>query len=271
MTDDLETGKATFVVNVSDQIVLEKNLLISPCFRPGHHYQILKQENFPSAAKAYNDALEKSDNDLVIFVHQDLILPSTWVLRLQEALRALEKTDPNWGVLGVFGRTSAGEDRGYIYSTGLRLIGSPFKSPTVVQTLDEIVLIIRKSSGLRFDERLPHFHFYGAEICLAALQKGMKSYAIPAFCIHNTQYSLVLPKEFYASYGILKSIWKKYIPVHTTCIQITKFNSHVYRRRINEFALRYLRRKTIGAYRREDSSRFLKEFDNSDANQYSGS
>jgi glycosyltransferase involved in cell wall biosynthesis len=263
MTEDLESGRVTFVVNVSSPSVLKKNLLISPSFRPGHRYQILQQENFASAATAYNDALEKSHNDLVIFVHQDVILPSAWISRLQEALDALENIDPHWGVLGVFGRTATGEQRGSVYSTGLGLIGSPFKSPAVVQTLDEIVLIIRKSSGLRFDERLPHFHFYGAEICLAALQKGMKSYAIPAFCIHNTQYSLVLPKEFYASYGILKNIWKKYVPVYTTCIRITKFNSHVYRRRINEFALRYLRRKTIGAYRREDSSRLLKEFENS--------
>ena len=66
-----------------------------------------------------------------------------------------------------------------------------------VQTLDEIVLILKKSSGLRFDDSLPHFHFYGTDICLRAAQRGMRSYAISAFCVHNTHQTLVLPEEFY--------------------------------------------------------------------------
>jgi len=55
-----------------------------------------------------------------------------------------------------------------------------------VQTLDEIVLIFRRDSGLSFDETLPHFHFYGTDICMRAAEQGRQCYAISAFCVHNT-------------------------------------------------------------------------------------
>jgi hypothetical protein len=265
MTEVLTTKHVTFVANVNDKLVFEKNLMISPCFNTPHPHQLVLQKNFDSAAKAYNDALSKSVNDLVVFAHQDIIFPSGWLSQLEDSIRLLATKDPNWGVLGIFGKTSNGEEAGYVYSTGLGIIGDQLEGPKQVQTLDEIVLILRKSSGLKFDERLPHFHFYGADICLAAQKKGMQSYAIPAFCIHNTQFNLVMPSEFYASYTALKTIWKEYVPVHTTCIRVTKFNLDVYRRRLNEINLR-LRRKTVGALRQEDSYRLLREFEKPDAN-----
>jgi glycosyltransferase involved in cell wall biosynthesis len=265
MTDNLTVAGATFVCSVTSRAVLENNLLVSPCLGASQPHQILLQENFTSAAKAYNSALEKSDHDLVIFVHQDVIFPSAWLFQLQQAIRSLERTDPNWGVLGVFGKTANGSDVGHIYSNGLGIIGSPFQSAQPIQTLDEIVLIFRKSSGLKFDERLPHFHFYGAGICLAALEKGKQSYAIPAFCIHNTQFNLVLPEEFYASYRALKNISKKYLPIQTTCVRMTRFDSDMYRRRLREFVLRYFRRTTIGAFRRENVKQLLTELESAAA------
>ena len=100
-----------------------------------------------------------------------MIFPEFWLLDLQRALDSLQQTDPEWGVLGCYGVT-LDEGRGYIYSGGLGVMGKPTDRPGPVQTLDEIVLILRKSSGLRFDDRLPHFHFYGADICMTAAARG---------------------------------------------------------------------------------------------------
>ena len=117
----------------------------------------------------------------------------------------METTDPKWGVLGCFGVTIDGTAKGYLYSNGLgRVLGSPFEQPEQVQTLDEFILIIRKSSGLRFDELLPYFHLYGADICMTAASLGRKCYAISAFSIHNSRRLITLPKEFFKCYFHIK-------------------------------------------------------------------
>jgi hypothetical protein len=146
-----------------------------------------------------------------------------------------------------------------VYS--FRVLGGPFERPAPVQTLDEIVLILRKSSGLRFDERLPHFHLYGASICLAAAKTGMKSYAISAFCIHNAQQNFILPKEFYACYSQFKRIWKEYLPVQTTCIRITRYDLPLYKRKLQEAYLRYIVPGRVGARRLNNVQPLLERFE----------
>jgi hypothetical protein len=251
-------GRITFVVAVRSRgEVLENNLLASPCFRVSNDHQILVQENFRSAAKAYNDAIDKSVNDLIVFCHQDIFLPESWLPDLRHALACLETDDPGWGVLGSYGETRDDNGRGYVYSSGIGIMGKPFEHPAPIQTLDEIVLILRKSSGLRFDESLPHFHLYGTDICLRAAKRGMKSYAISAFCIHNTCQNLVLAPEFYECCRHIKKVWKDSLPIRATCMTITRFNLPLYRKRIQETYQRYIRRREIGGTRVSDVRRLL--------------
>src|SRR5262249_17877466 len=155
-----------------------------------------------------------------------------WVADLERALSCLAVDDPRWGVLGCRGETLEDNGWGHAYSTGLGIFGKPFERPAQVQNLDEIVLILRKSSGLRFDDTLPHYHMYGADICLRAQEMGMKNYAISAFCIHNTHQIIILPKEFYESYRHLKRTWRKRLPVRTTCMRITRFDVPMLKRRL---------------------------------------
>ena len=239
------TDQITFVAAVNDREVLAQNLLASPALSGQHKHQILIQENFPSAAKAYNDALQKAENDLVVLIHQDMLLPAAWRSQLDRALRQLEETDPKWGVLGCFGAKANGEHVGHVFSSGLGVLGKPFEHPMPVQTLDEIVLIVRKSSGLRFDENLPHFHFYGTDICLRAAAEGRRSYVVSAFCIHNTSQLLRLPKEFYQGYAYIKRAWKDQLPIHTSCIRVSRFNSDLYQRRFKDIV-----RSVFGDHRR---------------------
>jgi hypothetical protein len=244
--------RITFVVAVNDREIFENNFLASPSLRGAHDHEIVVQEQFVSAAKAYNDALGRSSNDLIIFCHQDVYLPKTWLSDLKQALNYLDVYDPNWGTLGCSGMTVHRRHWRYVYSSGLGLSGDPLSHPEPVQTLDEIVLIMRKSSGLRFDEHLPHFHLYGTDICLRAAQMGMKSYAISAFCIHNTQQNLILPPEFYDCCGHIKRVWKDCLPIQTTCVRITKFSGSILARRLRETYLRHIRRKEVGGIRAKD-------------------
>jgi len=253
--------KITFIAAVNDRDVSQNNLLASPCFRKPHGHQIIIQEGFNSAAKAYNDAIDRSQNELMIFVHQDIILPEQWLNQVENALQYLAEQDPTWGVLGCYGKTQTQGGRGWVYQSGPGMIGAPFEHPSPVQTLDEIVLILRRSSQLHFDEGLPHFHLYGTDICLRAKQAGRTSYAIPAFCIHNSSQGFVLPKEFYECYWRVRRAWSSELPIQASCIRITRLNLAMYKRRLSEIYFRYLRPHAIKGCRAQDIRQLVKEAD----------
>jgi len=254
----LKEKAITFVVAVNKRDVLEKNLMASPCLVNPHPHQILLQENFSSAAEAYNDAIDKSVNDLIVFCHQDMFFPRPWISQLQRTLDRLGTRDPKWGVLGCSGVTGDGEYRGYVYSSGVGMIGAP-SEPAEVQTLDEIVLILRKSSGLRFDEGLRHFHLYGADICLRAAMRGMKSYAISVVCIHNTYQNYNLPNEFFECCEYVRRVWRASLPIQTTCIRITGSNIPIYLRRLKQIYFKHIRRKEYEVFRAEDVTQVFEE------------
>jgi hypothetical protein len=252
------TGPVTFVVAVNKRDVLEKNLLLSPCLRGLHSHQVIFQENFSSATAAYNDAIDKSVNDVIIFCHQDMFFPSAWMAQFQRTLELMQSKDPNWGVLGCWGAARDGQYHGYVYSSGLGLIGRP-SEPVEIQTLDEIVLVLRKSSGLRFDDKLPHFHLYGTDICLRAGKLGMKCYAMSAVCVHNTYQDFNLPPEFFECCDYVRRVWRESLPIQTPCIRITNTNIPVYTRRLKQIYFKHIRRKEQKTMRVADVVRLFDE------------
>ena len=177
----------------------------------------------PCAGAAYNQGLAKATGEIVVFVHQDVFLPAEWASAFSKTLTMLEDSDPNWGVLGIWGITPNGRGLGHVHSTGLQqTLGAPFEPPREVGSLDEVLLVLRRSSGLRFDEHLPGFHLYGTDICLQAKQRALKNYAISAFCIHNSNGIRWLPLAFWKSYFYSRRKWRDELPVSSPCIRITR-------------------------------------------------
>jgi hypothetical protein len=175
----------TIISAVNNDDVLRSCLLNSPDVRSAS--EVILQRGCTSAAYAYNSAFEKAKTDLVIFAHQDVYFPDGWLDSLRRTLDLLSHTDPHWGVLGVWGGVREGGLPGYMYWTGVNgTAGKPFSGVREVRSLDEVVIILRKSSGLRFDESLSGYHFYGTDICLEANRQGRKCYVFPGFCVHNT-------------------------------------------------------------------------------------
>jgi len=251
----------TFVVAANSRDILENNLLASACLRGDSGNQVLVQEGFKSAATAYNDAIGKTTNDLMVFAHQDILFAKNWIADLEKALERLEQTDPNWGVLGCYGETTNCEGQGYIWSGEQGILGKAFDEPAPVQTLDEIVLILRKSSGLRFDEGLKNFHFYGTDICMEAAKRRRKVYAISAFCVHNAAQTVMLPKEFYECYGYIKKKWVDRLPIQTTVIRVTRSSKEMYKRRVMELYQRYVQRRVNGLHRVADGRVLLRKYE----------
>lgn len=212
----------SLIVAANNQAVLSSTLLKSPAI--DHRCQVIVKRGFSSAGKAYNSGILDAGTDVLVFAHQDVFLPLEWRARMADALKMLAGEDTRWGVLGSFGITTTGEARGYVYSTGLkRTLGNPFDGLLEAQSLDELVLVVRRSSGLTFDNDLPHFHLYGADVCQEALALGLKSYIVPAFCVHNSNGIKQLPAAFWRSYLYMRRKWWRELPIKTCCTTVTRF------------------------------------------------
>jgi GT2 family glycosyltransferase len=210
----------TVISATNNNRVLESSLLSSPDLRDAS--QVILQRGYSGAAAAYNHAIDKAQSDLLVFVHQDVYLPAGWLASLRRTLELLSKVDPNWGVLGIWGVNKSPTDgTGFLYCTANGRLGNAFEGVREVRTLDEVLLIMRKSSNLRFDEQLPGFHMYGPDICLEAKRQGMRSYAISAFCIHNTSSYKMLPLDFWRCYLLMRKKWRSALPIATSCTEIT--------------------------------------------------
>lgn len=215
----------TVVAAVNDREVLAHNLCRSPDLQPHTTLRLLLRENFSSAAAAYNSALDEAASDLVVFVHQDVYFPAGWFAALAETVAELEHRNVRWGVLGSFGASRhVWGGLGTVFTTGLGFHGNPIAEPQPAETLDEIVLIVRRSSGLRFDPELPGFHLYGTDLCLQAQQRGLGVYAVPGLCVHNTNQLLTLPKAYLEAYRYVKRKWWSQLPIYTPCITISRFD-----------------------------------------------
>jgi glycosyltransferase involved in cell wall biosynthesis len=209
----------SFIVCVSDLNVLEKTLFSSPIFREGHPHEIITMMNSASASLAYNEAMDNAKNDLLVFCHQDVYFPEGWDIELINIIKDINKK-PKWGVLGCYGISLYGEAVGHTYSNGLgRELGMQ-RPPVRVQSLDEFVLIMRKSNGLKFDRSLRSFHLFGTDICLEAEKLGFINYSISNYCIHNSISIKWLPCDFWNCAEYLRDKWKGKLPVKTCCVVI---------------------------------------------------
>jgi hypothetical protein len=252
----------TIAAAVNNDDVLRQNLMLSPEMADGARHQLLLLRGFDSASIAYNDALQRAIHDIVVFVHQDMYLPAAWFSELARSLHHLDRIGANWGVLGCYGvRKGTAEGIGRIYTRGLGRHGRRIAHPEEVDTLDEIALVLRRSSGLRFDPALPHFHLYGPDICLTARAKGLVNYAFQGYCVHNTNQLLMLPQEYYACYRYMRRKWAHDLPIYTSCMKISFFNEQVYHRRFYETRLRLTGAASRAAKRVDDPRVFGNECD----------
>jgi hypothetical protein len=91
----------------------------------------------------------------------------------------------------VFGSYGSGSNRqeprlaaeriGWVVDRGRKLRDGP-ELPARVATLDELLLVVRGDTLLRFDPALG-FHLYGADICLQARERGLAVVALGACVI----------------------------------------------------------------------------------------
>jgi hypothetical protein len=207
----------TFVACVSDEPTLHANLLSSPCLGPGSPHEVLLMRGCRNAADGLNQGIGRARHRLVVCLHQDMYLPRNWPQRFLSQYGRAARSCGNVGVVGVYGVARRGDSvlrAGHVVDRD-RLLREPARLPALIETLDEILLAVPKDTPLAFDPRLG-FHFYGADLCLAARQRGLAAVAVDALCFHNGR-NVDLTPDFYRSGAAFAAKWSPYLPVATSC------------------------------------------------------
>ena len=199
-------------------------------FTPQSAHQVVAIRNCPSAADGLNIGIARAETEWVVCVHQDVWLPAGWDQCIAEQLDEAERRFGPIGVAGVYGvgevitlcdqsQPLAAERIGWVVDRG-RMLSDGTELPAQVATLDELLLIVRRDAGLRFDPVLG-FHLYGADICLQASEAGLAVVALAAQCHHNSR-SVGLPEAFFASARVFARKWRHRLPVATPCAIIDR-------------------------------------------------
>ncbi len=215
--------------------ILNANLLRSPLIAENSRPLHLEQ-NATSAAQAYNRALDETTAEVVVFAHHDCYLPRGWDALLERRLAEVEAIDPNWALFGPFGVGLDASHIGPVWSSSIGLIvGRVPTQPTKVQSFDEMLIVMRRASGLRFDETLAGWHMYGTDIVTQARVRGLNSYGGALPTIHNDRYHDHLRQDFVDCYQAMRQKWKDQLPLRTPIIKISRSGLHLYKNRWQDY------------------------------------
>jgi glycosyltransferase involved in cell wall biosynthesis len=237
-------SRIDIVVAVNDDATLERNLLASQMVGSGA-ISVHQQHGAKSAAAAYNAGLDATQGDIVIFAHQDVYFPPGWDMRLRQAIAQVESADPNWALIGPTGVCAQGRHFGRVWSSSQNaLVGEVAPSPVPAQSFDELALVLRRSSGLRFDEGLPGFHMFGTDMAQSALAAGQGAYICELPLVHNDRFHDLLRGDFRDAFGYVRRKWRHRLPLRTTVLDVSGTGLDLSIHRIKSW-------KSIGKRRKE--------------------
>ncbi|MFY9341011.1 MAG: glycosyltransferase [Planctomycetota bacterium] len=132
-----------------------------------------------NAAQGLNHGLDGLTADWIVCVHQDVLFPPGWWPRLVAAVAALPD---DVALAGVVGCERSGRFRGHIVDPNGHCYWPSLPHPALM--LDEVLIAVRRSSGLRFSPDAPGFHCYGADLCLQAAAQRLRTMVIDAPLVH---------------------------------------------------------------------------------------
>lgn len=133
--------------------------------------------NVFDAFAGYNAFLTEARGEYIILAHQDLELAFDDRAVLEERLRGLTATDPDWGLCGNSGGIALGRNAIRITDPhGSNTNRGPF--PQQVVALDENFMVARRRANLCLSHDLSGYHMYGPDLCVMAETAGYRCYVI---------------------------------------------------------------------------------------------
>ena len=140
-----------------------------------------------SLTEAYNKGLEESNNDIVVFCHDDIIFDTkNWGRKLT----SIFKKNPEYGIIGIAGTTDLVDGRWWTLKESMNGIVShqhegkkwtnyyskdQGNKITDMVVLDGLFLAVNKNKIKHtFDEDFHGFHFYDISFCFPNYLDGVK-------------------------------------------------------------------------------------------------
>lgn len=172
---------------------------------------IYNSNNIYTASIAGNIGLDISKNRYVIYVHQDIEFMPESGRQISNLINSMDETRIVTGAVGMTLRHTDISDWGFctennkvgiVYDENEKIVWNGIESIETVHSLDEILLIIDKNSGLRFDVALDGFHLYGLDICLQARSAGYEVAASRIDLKHYGKYS----SSIYRDHSFIKRL-----------------------------------------------------------------
>lgn len=154
-----------------------------------HQWIVVNNTDNEPISKVYSKAQDESENELMVFVHPDVILPDEFYTDFMSALQAIESNTTDWGVLATAGN-APGPWLAIISSVTDFDGSSPyFGGDTMyqqVQSVDESLMVVRRNAP-RFDAEMPGFDLYGMDIVLSAKKEGKDAFYMKVPIKHKTK------------------------------------------------------------------------------------
>lgn len=216
------TKVKTFVVQdisvvaaVNDQEILEMCLLASPDLKNGI-VPFRPYWGYERSGVAFNAALADCATRVLVIVHQDVYLPLGFAERLTGLLDHLELLDPNWAIVGSIGIDNNWQVHGEAWASSVqKVVGRAGELPAIVESLDEMVLILRTDAGIGFDPDIPSFHLYGTDVVQSAKLARRTSYVVHLPVIHHSRPLTSLGGGYREAYKYCRTKWASILPVPT--------------------------------------------------------
>jgi GT2 family glycosyltransferase len=140
-----------------------------------------------SLPQLYNKALDEAQNDIIVFMHDDLILETT---NFTNKIIKMFERNPEYGIIGVAGTTDLVNGKWWDLKESMvgqvshqkdgkkwtnKYSGTFGTDLKEVVTVDGLLFAVSKSRIKdRFDVEFPGFHFYEVPFCLANHLNGVK-------------------------------------------------------------------------------------------------
>jgi hypothetical protein len=231
----------TIVCVYNDPAVLERCLArsVTAGLTSAPETEFLPVDNrgnrFTTAGAALNDGARRARHDVVVFVHQDVVLHSLDDL---EAAAGVLMANPDVGILGAIGMDSRDRLVGRIRDRVVE-IGESAPSPRDIDSVDEVLFMIRREQVLAepiSEDPLLAWHAYGVEYCARMRRRGMRAAVIDLPLTHNSLTTNL--KDLDLAHRKVGDLYPEQLPLRTTCGTIWRDAGPRGLRRVSHYAAR---------------------------------
>ncbi|MCB0910084.1 MAG: hypothetical protein KDB60_00525 [Propionibacteriaceae bacterium] len=173
-----------------------------------------EEHSFSTAADALNEGARRARNDVVAFVHQDVVLHS--LPALESAAGELLRS-PDIGVLGAVGIDRNGQIVGRIRDRVVP-IGESTPTPRDAETLDEVIFLARRDQ-LReapvLNEPTLAWHAYAVEYSVRMRRAGKRVATVNIPLTHNSLSTNL--DRLDVAHRWVGDHYPEFLPIRTTC------------------------------------------------------